>query len=85
MDCIEKAEGTENNGVGDVGDEHKRGHAGSLLQSRYSHRSKLCSKKIWWQDVETEKQTSRQGRRTPEGIHNGNKLEQIKIFVSCEH
>jgi len=32
----------------------------------------------------TEKQTSRQGRPTPEGKHDRNKLEQNKIFVSSE-
>ena len=38
MDHTEEVDGTENNGVGvgDGGDKHKCGRAGSLLQSRNS-------------------------------------------------
>ena len=84
MDHTEEADGTENNGFGDGGDKHKCGRAGSLLQFRNSGHSKPRSKTMWWQDVKMDKQTSRQGRTTPEGKRNRSKLEQIKIFVSGE-
>ena len=38
VDRTEVADGTENNGVGDGGDKHK-------------HHSKLCCKKVRWQEV----------------------------------
>ena len=34
VDHTEEVDGTENNGVGDGGDKHKRGRVGSFLQSR---------------------------------------------------
>ena len=84
MDHTEEADGTENNGFGDCGDEHKCGCPGSLLQFRNSGHSTPCSKTLWWQDVEMDKQTSWQARITPEGKRNGKKLEQIKISVSSD-
>ena len=78
MDHTEEADGNENNGFGDGGDKHKCGHAGSLLQFRNSVHSKPHSKTMWWQDVQRDKETSRQCRTTPEGKHGENKLEQKK-------